>query len=66
MQTAIEGERDLALGLWVLWFFDNHKNFAVYTSFIIQQAKSTMTPLGLPIPSSIIGDAFDPSGMNKS
>jgi hypothetical protein len=66
MQAAVEGKRDLALRLWISWFFVHHSNFTVYTSFIIQKAKSTITPLGLPIPSAIIGDHFDPTDRNMS
>jgi hypothetical protein len=58
--SEIDERRELAVGLWNSWFFQHSQNFSAYSSLIIQQARSTITPLGLPIPSTVISNSQCP------
>ncbi|KAL3457524.1 hypothetical protein BJX64DRAFT_293014 [Aspergillus heterothallicus] len=53
---AGEEHRELAVELWNAWFSKHSHNFGVYSSFIIRQAKRTIPPMGLLIPSTVIGE----------
>ncbi|KAJ5936828.1 hypothetical protein N7466_003278 [Penicillium verhagenii] len=51
-----QSRRDLALWIWIAWFFKSPELFKRFTSHAMSMYKDTFTSLGLPIPDRVIGN----------